>query len=250
MGNDMTTGNNVAEQPCFIWTSALSRACMAVLLVLAAGCDNCRRSIPEEPGMVKSHPDAGEAASDETQPATVTASMRVVNLANEPLPGMLPIATLQPNAFDEPIATGTPTNIRGESRIHFPADRKVALRAWDPDLRFFPNNFFEVLPHTGTVTDTLLVSMVEAARIEATLFLPDGRPAINENAGLMLFHSVHGPWWPAEADAGEQGEIVFPRIPPGQFVLRLKVASGPSIEIPETYIAPGETTHLGLVYLQ
>jgi len=183
-------------------------------------------------------------------PGFMTAKMRVVSLSGEPVPGVAPIATLEPNAFDTPIATGALTDARGMAEIRFPSAQKVALRAWDPELRLFPNNFLEVLPGAGVISETLEITMVRAGILFAVLKMPDGQPAAGENAGIMLFHPVYGPWWPAESTTNAQGEVVFDSIPPGQFVLRLKVASGPSVEVAETYIAPGEPTSLGTIHLQ
>lgn len=219
--------------------------CIAFLL-LGAGC-SCRE-VSQAP---VSEPTA-EQPSVAPMPSVpeVLARMKVVSLSGQPLSGMMPIATLQPNAFDEPIAVGPLTDLNGESRLRFPDNQKVALRAWDPELRFFPNNFYDALPNTGSVTDTLVITMVESAHLEAVLITPQGRHVEHENAGIMLFHPIHGPWWPAEAEVGEKGAVTFRNIPPGKFVMRLKVTSGPTVELPETYIAPGEITHLGMVYLQ
>ncbi len=220
----------------------------AVLLVLAA-C-TCRDpqedTAPAETQPQQTHAHEGAAV----QPEQVSASMRVVTRDGRPLPGMIPIATLTPNAFDTPVASGPPTNMSGESHIQFPADKKVTLRAWDQNLLYFPNNFFEVLPNTGAVRETLVVGMVESAAIEAILITPDGEPAQNENVGVMLFHPVHGPWWPAEGNTDENGAVTFYRVPPGQYVLRLKLASGPTTDVPETYIPPGESAHIGRVYFE
>lgn len=234
---------------------------LTLCLVVCAAC-SCRDREQPRPAPAPAKP-APAAASAEKPPVPapaapdnaegevfVTAKMRVVNLSGAPVPGMAPIATLQPNAFDKPIATGALTNADGLGEIRFPSAQKVALRAWDPDLRLFPNNFLEVMPNTGVVTEVLEVTMVPAGIIFVVLKLPDGQPVRGENAGIMLFHPVYGPWWPAEATASEQGEVVFDSVPPGKFVLRLKVASGPSVEVGETYIAPGEPTSLGTIQLQ
>ncbi|HDP33623.1 MAG TPA: carboxypeptidase regulatory-like domain-containing protein [Candidatus Hydrogenedentes bacterium] len=195
---------------------------------------------------------ASQAAPSETVAPQeyTTAPMRVVTLSGAPLSGMIPIATLHPNAFDEPIASGPPTDANGESRIRFPVEQKLALRAWDPNLLYFPNNFFDVLPGGGAVRETLVIRMVESASVEAALFTPDGAPIARENAGMMLFHPVHGPWWPAAADTDDNGKVTFHRVPPGEYVIRIKVASGGVVEIPETYVAPNETTRIGAVHLR
>lgn len=176
--------------------------------------------------------------------------MRVETLSGDPLSGMTPIVTLQPNAFDKPIAVGSPTDTSGLSSIRFPVNEKVALRAWDATLLYFPNNFYDVLPGSGSMKDVLVIKMVKSASLEAILIGRDGTPLINDNAGIMLFHPVHGPWWPAEADSDENGVVTFYKIPPGNYVIRIKVASGPEIELPETYIAPDELTSLGAIQLQ
>jgi len=180
----------------------------------------------------------------------ITAPMRVITLAGEPVPGIIPIATLQPNAFDEPLATGAPTDENGKSSIKIPTSQKVAVRAWDPNLLYFPNNFCDVLPGSGEIQDSLVITMVKSASIEAVLLTPEGVPVQNENTGIMLFHPVHGPWWPAEADSDEQGKVIFYKVPAGNYVMRIKVASGAMVELPETYIAPDETTQLGAIQLQ
>ncbi|HNZ47705.1 MAG TPA: hypothetical protein PLY90_01300 [Candidatus Hydrogenedentes bacterium] len=209
-----------------------------------SGC-SCREK--EDPP--RTPPAAPPQESKETD-LVFYAPVKTVDRAGNPLRGMLPIATRSPNAFDKPLAQGKPTDADGLSSIRFALTEKIALRAWDPQLFFFPNNFFDVLPGSGNAKDPLVVVMVEAGTLEAVLILPDGTPAAGENVGLMMFHPVHGPWWPAEAESNEKGEVVFPNLPPGSFILRLKVESGATLETPEQYIAPGENTHMGVLYLK
>ena len=214
------------------------------IAVLTPAC-TCHKDVDT---VLPTEPQVSQSMSD-AQLEQVVATMRVVTLSGDPLAGMIPIATLQPNAFDKPIATGNPTDALGKSSIRFPIDQKIALRAWDPNLLYFPNNFYDVLPQSGVIKETLVVSMVKSASIEAIIIGPDGEPVQNENAGIMLFHPVHGPWWPAEANTDEKGAVSFYQVPPGSYVIRIKVASGPMIELPETYIAPGDSTLLGAVHL-
>ena len=183
-------------------------------------------------------------------PQLIKASVRVETLSGAPLSGMRPIVTLQPNAFDKPIATGAPTDDSGLSSIRFPVNEKVALRAWDENLLYFPNNFYDVLPGSGAIKETLVIKMVKSASLDATLIGSDGAPLKNDTVGIMLYHPVHGPWWPAEANSDDNGTVTFYKIPPGSYVIRLKVASGPKIELPETYIAPDDLTSLGAIQLQ
>jgi len=222
---------------------------LACFLCTACTCRNEQEpATPEENNIVR--PAEGTPPDPEPAQKYITASMRVVTLAGEPISGMMPVATLQPNAFDEPIATGPPTDASGKSSIKMPVSQKIAVRAWDPNLLYFPNNFYDVLPGSGEIQDTLVVTMVKSASIEAVLLGPVGAPFQNENAGIMLFHPVHGPWWPAEADSDQQGKVTFYKVPAGSYVIRIKVASGAMLELPETYIAPDETTQLGAVQLQ
>jgi len=227
------------------------------LLALVTAC-SCREKETAQTSSRQALPRASAPPSPSPAPATaenaegeafLTARIRAVSLSGKPVAGMIPIATLEANAFDKPIATGMPTGADGMGVLRFPSSKKVALRAWDPELRFFPNNFLEVLPNSGVINEVLEVTMVQSGILFAKLLLPDGLPARNENAGIMLLHPVHGPWWPAESNTSDAGEVVFESVPPGKFVLRLKVASGPSIEVAETYIAPGEPTSLGTITL-
>lgn len=218
---------------------------LALIAVLSPACTCHKSNDTAQP----SSPQRAESKHD-TQPEESVASIHIETLSGIPLSGMIPIVTLQPNAFDKPIASGAPSDASGRSSIRFPVDQKVALRAWDPSLLYFPNNFYDVLPGSGAIKDTLVVKMVKSASLEATLIGTDGTPLKNENAGIMLFHPVHGPWWPAEADCDENGTVTFYKIPPGSYVILLKVASGPEIELPESYIAPDTLTSLGAIQLQ
>ena len=234
-----------------VFTKMLPLLLPAVFVVFAGiitpSC-TCHKDVAKEEANAITAPSSKK--EPQTDPGHVTASVLVETLSGTPLSGMIPIVTSQPNAFDKPIASGAPSDASGRSSIRFPVDQKVALRAWDPSLLYFPNNFYDVLPGSGAIKDTLVVKMVKSASLEATLIGTDGTPLKNENAGIMLFHPVHGPWWPAEADCDENGTVTFYKIPPGSYVILLKVASGPEIELPESYIAPDTLTSLGAIQLQ
>ncbi len=193
---------------------------------------------PEEP--------APRGQSAPAPVTTVSGRMRVADRQGNGLSAMVPIATHEPNAFDEPIATGPPTNDRGESRIAFPGDVHLYLRAWDPKLNYFPNNFYHVLPDTGNVADEMVIEMVRAATLIMALHRPDGRALAAENVALMMIHPTRGPWWPAETDTTADGVAAFSHIPPGSFTLRLKTESSGVLEIPEVALPPGDTIDLGL----
>lgn len=226
-----------------------------LVLGLSGGCSCDKKetglqeqTAPGTPTTQAKPPAKAPAKKEET--ALFHAPVKVVNREGMPLPGIHPIATRSANAFDMPLAEGSPTGADGLSSIRLALTDQIAIRAWDPTLFFFPNNFYDVLPGSGNPQQPLVVTMVEAAAVEAELILPNGRPAANENAGLMMFHPVHGPWWPADGESNEKGEVVFRNVPPGSFILRVKVASGPTLETGEQFIAPGEQTHLGRLHLR
>jgi hypothetical protein len=216
-------------------------------LGFSSGC-SCEKKDSSPPPTTASKP-AEKTPAKKEAPALFHAPVKVVNREGDPLPGIVPIATRSANAFDSPLAEGRPTGPDGLSGIRLSLTEKIAIRAWDPSLFFFPNNFYDVLPGSGNPQKPLVITMVEAAAVEAELILPDGRPAAHENTGLMMFHPVHGPWWPADGESNEKGEVIFRKVPPGSFILRLKVASGPTLETGEQFIAPGEHTHLGRLQL-
>ncbi len=175
--------------------------------------------------------------------------VRVVGLDQQPLSGMLPIATEKPNAFDEPVARGKPTDAHGKSSLILDPNRWLCVRAWDPQLRFFANNYYDVPAGKADVSEELLIVMVEGARLKARLFAPDGAPAANENVGLMMLHPEKGPWWPAEANTDDEGNVVFDRVPAGQFLLTLKTVKSGRIDLPAVFLPPAGETDLGKVQL-
>lgn len=190
------------------------------------------------------------AAAPATEAGFVHATVQVVDLAGKPLAGMAPIVTHQPNAFDKPVAMGDPTDTAGMGTIRFENKEHLYLRAWDPTLDYFPNNFYEVLPGGSSVEETLTIQMVGASGLEAQLFLPDGQPAASQTVALMLSHATRGPWWPAQATSDAEGVVRFPNLPAGEFVLSFKVTAGPKLEVRETPLPPGSTVNLGAVKLQ
>ena len=180
----------------------------------------------------------------------IHATIKVVDLAGNPLAGMAPIVTHQPNAFDKPVAMGDPTDAGGVGSIRFENKEHLFLRAWDPTLGYFPNNFYEVLPGGGNVEETLTIQMVGASALEAQLMLPDGQPAANQTVALMLSHATRGPWWPAQATTNAEGAVQFTNLPAGEFVLGFKVTSGAQLEVGETALPPGARVNLGVLTLR
>ena len=239
----------------------MKRLALALLLSLSAiGCGESTppevppvsESVPEIPvEIVPPTPDEPSTLAPVPQePGFVYATVQVVDLAGTPLAGMAPIVTRQPNAFDEPVAMGLPTDGKGMGTIRFENKEHLYLRAWDPTLDYFPNNFYEVLPGGSNVEGTLTIQMVGSSGLEAQLMLPDGQPAVNETVALMLSHATRGPWWPAQATTDAEGVVRFPNLPAGEFVLSFKVAAGPQLEVTETPLPPGANINLGVLKLQ
>ena len=131
----------------------------------------------------------------------VTVQVRVVDGAGVPLAGMVPLVTRRPNAFDAPLASGAHTGVEGTGSVRFTSDEKVYLRAWDPSLKRFPNNYYDLLPGTGNVTGGLEIVMLDAATVHALVLTAAGEPVVKEAVAMMLLHPTRGPWWPAEGRA-------------------------------------------------
>jgi len=180
----------------------------------------------------------------------VIAHVQVSDIAGNPLTAMVPIVTLQPNAFDSPVAFGSDSDTEGNSTIHFPADQRLYLRAWDPELRYFPNNFYDVIPHTGNVVRDVKLTMVEGGVMEMLLTDENGKPVHEDNVALMMYHPERGPWWPADAESDGQGYVRFENVPAGSYQIRLITDQHGRLEIPEVNIPPGQTVNLGLLSLQ
>lgn len=218
------------------------RRALAALGVAALAFGGCGGPATQE------GPPAGDATPGTTRPR-MSAEVRVVDLGGAPLPGLLPIVTRRPNAFDEPLAQGPPTNADGYSAVPIPQDEHVFVRAWDPTLQWFPNNFYELLPGGDSLAGVMIVQMARSARFEVTLLRPDGRPVADENVGLMMFHPTQGPWWPGEGDTDAEGRVRFGPVPPGSYLLKLKALTSGQVEMPETLLPPGEAVSLAPVVL-
>ena len=185
----------------------------------------------------------------EKRTPAVTATLTAVSLSDtKPLAGMIPIITLEPNAFDEPLARGNPTDALGVSKFVFPGDRKVCLRVWDPTLEYFPNNYFDVVPGGEDSATEGTIVMARAASLHALLLRPDSAPVADETVHLMMFHPKRGPWWPGEAKTDNGGAVTFDRVPPGMFTVQMECASG-RLRAEGVTLLPGESGDLGPITL-
>ena len=181
----------------------------------------------------------------------VTARVLVVDLDDEPLAGVHPIATTAPNAFRAPAVTGPPTDAHGRADMGLPPNARLYIRAWDPEMRYFANNYFDMPPaEAGTHTALMCVVMVRSASLACVLIGADGRPAANTNVGLMMFHPTKGPWWPDEGDTDATGAIHFPAVPAGAYTLKLKALGAGMIDVPGVELPPGGHKNLGIIELR
>lgn len=177
----------------------------------------------------------------------VVGKVFIIDGAGKPLEKIAAIATTNPNAFDEPISRGNLSGSDGISVIEVPKHTKVYIRAWDPILKYFPNNYFEIPPADADYLEDMTIVMLEAGSIELVLLDKDGLPVINENVGLMMFHPKLGPWWPVNSYSDDQGHVKFSPVPPGKYNLRIKSERNIILEIKDVQILPGEEINLGVI---
>jgi hypothetical protein len=221
-------------------------------LLMLAGCGQQQETPTDSPAPPpQTQASSGvETATRQPDAGQAYAHVQVVGLDGQPIAGMEPIATKQPNAFNAPVARGPATDEEGRSYVVVPRDQWVYIRAWDRSCGLFANNFFDIPPGEGTQTDEMEIVMVPGTKLKATLVGANGAPAAKENVGLMLFHPTQGPWWPGEADTDENGVADFGMVPAGRFSIKIKAIRSGQIELPEAYFGPGETLDLGAVALQ
>jgi len=232
------------------------------LLVLFGGCQCERVEDASDPGTpvaeapapmpVEEATDlsADEGAPDPAEPGFIEVYLSAVDLDGGPIPGVVPIVTQQPNAFDRPVAMGAPTDENGHARLRAPRGVHLYLRAWDHDQRYFAINYFDLLPGEGDRTDRLEVRMAQSAELTATVLDADGRPVALEPLRLMLTHPTAGPWWPAETVTTPDGIAKWKSVPPGSYTATFQSESGLQLEHPALTLPPGGATSLGTLTLQ
>jgi hypothetical protein len=65
-----------------------------------------------------------------------------------------------------------------------------------------------------------------------------------------MSHPTEGPWWPARADADQQGIVKFPSVPAGRYKIRFQTAAGAHLDIDNVDLPPGAARDLGRITLQ
>lgn len=213
-----------------------------VLALSLAGCGGCG-SKPKPSPTPPPQPPAANGAM-------VTANIVAVDLDGHPLAGMVPIASTRPNAFEAPVAHGEPTKADGSGSVSIPAAEHLYLRAWDPELKRFANNFYDILPGTEMDPAPLKVMMVSGARLTAQLLNPDGKPAAKASVDLKMSHPTQGPWWPARAEANDAGIVEFQCVPAGRYNVRIETAETKKADLAGVELPPGGAKDLGQVSLQ
>lgn len=177
-------------------------------------------------------------------PETFSVTLRAVDLDGRPVAGMIPIATREPNAFDEPLSRGAPSADNGLSVLAIPSDRPLYLRMWDPALKKFANNFFEVQSGGNPGTETMDVVMVPGASLEMAVDAP------GTTVDIMMLHPRQGPWWPARETSDAAGRVRFGAVPAGIYAIRIKTQDGASADLAEVRLPPGDAVDLGHIPLK
>ena len=230
------------------------RCTVGIILVCLSGCF-CRPpaesntpagSVGQTPAAASPNTTAVPTpASGQTSPQII-ADILVVSLDNTPLKGMIPIVTERPNAFDPPPYRGDPTDERGYTRFTFPADRRWCLRAWDPELKWFANNFLEVAPSDEDAGLDGTIVMAPSSAAACLITDASGTPLANRPVELMLIHPKQGPWWPSRQTTSAEGTVLFSQLPPGHFDLEFRI-DGTSRRLPDVPLPPGGALNLGAV---
>ncbi len=230
------------------------RLCAAFMIIaILAGCGREKAGEGDKPTDGSSGARARDQTAKQTQRDTtadskwIPAEVKVVDLDGRPLSGMRPIATTVPNAFERPISVGEPTAGDGSSGLMIPEDRQVYIRAWDPELNWFANNYIDIPPTPGSSVPELRIVMVRAGSLTVRLIAQTGEPLADTQIELMMFHPTKGPWWPAKSETDDRGNVEFESVPPGVYTVRIDAATSGRIEVADVAIDPAGHTDLGKV---
>lgn len=196
-------------------------ACVIVCLLVLAACS-------------KDHADVS---------VDVKAEVLIVDLDNKPVPGVTAIAVTQPNAFVQPVATGSVTGGDGKSVLQIHAT-PTFIRGWDPQFRYFTNNFIEIPAGPIAELPEMRIVMVPGCALDAMMQNHEGRPLSNTVVRILMSHPKRGPWWPDHAVTGPDGRLHFRSVPPGIFNIEFKTDDDCTGEIKDAELQP--TTHVDL----
>ncbi len=191
-----------------------------------------------------------DSAPDAAATEPVAAPVTIVDLDGAPLANMMPIAATSPNAFEEPVAVGPPTDAQGNSAFAIPSDQHLFVRAWDPELNFFANNFYEIDPGPAAQTEPMTLVMVPGAQLDAELVAADGTTVAGAAVTILMAHPTMGPWWPDTATCDSDGRVHFSALPPGQFQVKISTETGLSAFVQEVALPPKGHVNLGQLVLQ
>ena len=223
------------------------RVMALVICVSVAGCGDSAKTV-ETPAA----PSAASSGSA-TQPVdatTILVRIRAVDRAGNPIAGITPIASKQPNAFDPPIEQGEPTPPSGISSVTIPAGQRLFVRAWDPSLKRFANNYLEVHADSGGVTEQTDIVMVDSGALSMTLFGPDQAPVSGKDVTMMMAHPTEGPWWPGKGKTDAAGVVYFDQVPPGTYNVQVNDPSTGFLKnLDGITLLPGQQVNAGDVVL-
>ena len=227
---------------------------LGAVIVVACCCIGCGKREEPAPTPPQATPEQGTSEptvlpESQSEPGMLLGRVRIVDLDGAPIPNMVPIATTLANAFEAPIAQGAPSDADGHGALWLPPDARVFVRAWDPTLERFANNFYDVLPAEGGETDLMTIQMIEGCAVTLRIATTDGRPLANTNIELMMLHPSQGPWWPARGTTDDSGTIHFERVPAGQYGFRIE-AEGHALDLPSRMLPPGGAIDFGELRLQ
>jgi hypothetical protein len=189
-------------------------------------------------------------AAPSTAPRELLVRVKVVDLEDRPLQGMRPVVTTTPNAFDPPLVIGEPTDATGLGSVTSPCDVRIYVRAWDPELKWFTNNYYDIPPATGTETPLMEIVMVRSAALDATLVTADSAPVADTAVEIMMAHPTKGPWWPSKARTDANGAVHFASLPAGTYTITFKAGDAGTVETPGVELPPGGHTDLGVLVLR
>lgn len=230
-------------------TNSLLQLAFLCVAIIFSGCGSESESIDDAPEKIAAPPAETLPEVGPIPESHGVAYVKAVDLDGNALPGMIPIATLKSNAFDEPLASGKPTGADGIGYVFLPKVPRVFVRAWDPKLGRFAGNFFEVHPEEGEATELMRITMPESTTAVAIVMDANGRPEPSMPVRIMLHHPTEGPWWPAETVTTRDGIALFEHLPPGEYRLEIFAPVGRKAELAHAVLPPGVNANLGKITL-